>query len=444
MATRGQGAGPSRNPHRHFVARSLALVAVSGLVLAACSNASTKASSGGSGAPGVSAHSIVVGSLASATGSLSSGFGEIVDGVQAYFDKVNAEGGVYGRKLDLAYQANDTGNPTTDADLARTLVDQDHVFAVVGVGTPFFTGSQFLAQSGTPTFGYVVSSNWDNAPTLFGTYGSYLNYSTSQYDVVYVAKQLHATSVALVSYGVPASADACEGSAQGLKRAGINVGFEDFNFSIGGSPVPDVLQMVAHHVDLLVTCMEGSDNLSFARTMHQYGLGSAHAIWFNGYSRQIAADYPSLMDGVIFLDQHVPFEAPGAFPGKYPAMVTYLDTMERYEPQWTYDDVAFQGYVNAAQFVAGLKAAGPDLTQAKLVKAINSETAFTAGGLMPPVNWTLDHTLAGTTSGPYCSAFVEAEDGHYVPVFTQPHGQVFTCVNKDFQVVAPPAGTPGT
>ena len=417
-------------------------VLAAALLLAACSNASSHVSKGGAGAPGVTANKIVVGSLASATGPLSSGFGEIVDGVKAYFDMVNAHGGVYGRKLDLAVQENDAGNPTTDAAEARTLVS-DHVFAVVGVGTPFFTGAQYLAQVGMPTFGYMVSSDWDNSPTLFGAYGSYLNDATAQYDVVYAARQLHATSVAVVSYGVPASAAACEGSASGLQRAGVHVSFEDFNFGIGGNPVPDVVQMAARHVDLLITCMEGSDNLAFARAMHQYGLGSAHAFWFNGYSRKMVADNPSLTNGIIYFDQHVPFEAVTAFPGKYPAMALYLEEMTKYEPQWVYDDVAFQGWVNAAQFVAGLRAAGPNPTQRSLVAAINSETAFTAGGLMPPVNWTKAHTIAGSTRGPFCSAFVEAENGRYVPVFTRPGGQVFACVNSSFQPVAAPPGTPG-
>jgi len=427
---------------RSAVFRASVGVFVGSLVLAACSNASAHVSKGGAGAPGVTPTKIIVGSLASETGPLSSGFGEIVDGVKAYFDMVNAEGGVYGRKLDLAVEENDAGNPTTDAAEARTLV-ADHVFAVVGVGTPFFTGASYLAQVGMPTFGYVVSSDWDNYPTLFGAYGSYLNFSTSQYDVVYAAKALHATSIAVVSYGVPASADACEASAAGMKSAGLNVSFEDFNFGLGANPVPDVLQMASHHVDLLVTCMEGSDNLAFSRAMHQYGLGSAHAIWFNGFSVKMVADNPSLTNGIVYLDQHVPFEAVKYFPGKYPAMALYIKEMNKYEPQWTYDDVAFQGWVNAAQFVAGLKAAGPNPTQRKLVSAINSETAFTAGGLMPPVNWTNAHTYAGTLIGPYCSAFVEAENGQWVPVFTDPHGQVFVCVNKQYQPVAPPAGTPG-
>ena len=36
-------------------------------------------------------------------------------------------------------------------------------------------------------------------------------------------------------------------------------------------------------------------------------------------------------------------------------MDQYIATMKKYEPKWTYDDLAFQGYLNAVQFVQGLK-----------------------------------------------------------------------------------------
>jgi hypothetical protein len=75
----------------------------------------------------------------------------------------------------LKDQLDDQGIPTEDNDLARTLVTQDHVFAVVGVGTPFFTGARYLAETGTPAFGYQVSADWSDGPNLFGQDGSYLD-----------------------------------------------------------------------------------------------------------------------------------------------------------------------------------------------------------------------------------------------------------------------------
>ena len=191
-------------------------VAVAALTLgvAGCSNAVIKNSAGG-GAPGVSSTEIDVGSIANVTGPLSSDFAPVVNGVQAYFSMVNAQGGVAGRKLKLAHQEDDQGSPTVDLSAAQQLVQQDHVFAVVGVGTPFFGGASYLAQQGTPTFGYVVSKDWQDKPTLFGDGGSVLSFATTAPGDAYMAQQLGAKSIAVVAYGVPQSAAACQAAVNG-------------------------------------------------------------------------------------------------------------------------------------------------------------------------------------------------------------------------------------
>jgi len=411
------------------------------LLGAACSNATSRASNGGSGAPGVTSKSITVGSIANVTGPLSSDFAPLVNGVEAYFSMVNADGGVDGRRLDLAYQTDDQGSSTTDLTLAQKLVEQDHVFAVVGVGTPFFGGASYLAHQGVPVFGYMVSSDWSDGPTLFGVNGSFLAYSTNSMSDAYVARQLHATSIAVIAYSVPQSAAACQAAASGMRVLGLNVSFEDLNFAFGSDPTADVLQMEAHGVDLVLTCLDITGNVAFARTISQYGL-TAHQLWLNGYDRSTLQQYGGLMNGVILSLQNVPFEAVSAFPGKYAGMETYLREMNRYQPGYAYNEIALDGWINAAQFVAGLRAVGRDLTQAKLVAAINKTSDFTADGLIPPVDWTRAHTSAGL--GPFCSTYVEAVHGRFVPEFVQPGDQVFACFAQASDTpVVPLPGTPG-
>lgn len=425
---------------RRLGAVTAALAAVS-VGLAACSNAS--ASGGGSGAPGVTAHSISVGALATESGPLSSGFAEVVDGVRAYFDMVNAQGGVAGRKLDLAHVADDTGSATVDTEQARTLVSADHVFAIVGVATPFFSAASYLAQTGTPTFGEVISSGWADHPNLFGTFGSVLAYSTNGPAVAWMAKQVGATTAAVVAYnGVAQSQDACRADASALQRAGISVPVADYSYALGGNPDGDVFRMYADHVQLLVSCLAGPDNLKFAQVMKQYHLANADALWLDGYSRQTVAQYPAATNNTYFLFQHVPFEAANAYASRYPGMVRYVETMNRYAPRWTYDETAFEGWVAAAQFVAGLRAVGHGtLTQKTLIDAINRETAFTAGGVMPPISWRTAHDKAVP---PYCVGFAYAHQGQTVVALLRPPGQVLTCFNPTNPTpVTPPRGTPG-
>jgi branched-chain amino acid transport system substrate-binding protein len=427
--------------------RSLGIAATTLVVtLGACANSASPTSAGGavaSTAPGVTAHSIVVGSLATASGPLAGQFGQIVDGVKAYFDAVDAGGGVDGRKLYLKYQADDSGGPADDTAQARNLVEQDHVFAVVGVGTPFFSGASFLAAEGTPAFGYLVSQDWNTHPNLFAAYGSYLNYAEVEPGLVDISKQLKAKSVAVVAYSIAAqSKEACGAVVKGLDAAHIRVGFQDLAFGLGANPTADVLSMKAAHIDFFITCMEGADNLAFDESMRENGIAGFRTLWLQGYDRAYLKQSPAAMVGALYLEQHVPFEAATQFPGRYPAMKQYLKTMKKYEPKWTYDDLAFQGYLNAVQFVQGLKeqaATGKPLTQADLIATINKEKAFT-GGLTTPVNWSKAHT---TDASVLCGAFVEVEKGDALKVVFAKKGEVFACTNLKGKLVPPPPGTPG-
>jgi branched-chain amino acid transport system substrate-binding protein len=419
------------------------MMTVLAVTLAGCANSKAAVSHGGA-APGVTSTQIDVGSIANVSGPLSSDFAPIVNGVQAYFSMVNAEGGVAGRKIKLAYQNDDQGSSTTDLTVAQKLVEQDHVFAVVGVGTPFFGAAGYLAQQGTPTFGYMVSTDWADKPTLFGTYGSVLSFGTAAPGEAYLAKQLGASSVAVLAYGVPQSAAACEAAATGMRALGVNVSFTDFTFPFGSDPTADVLQMKSHGVDMMLTCFDANGNVAFARSIAQNGL-AIHQLWQNGYDRGTLQQYSSVMQDVYFGVQHVPFEAALALPGAYPGLDTYIKEMQKYQPASTYDEVAMDGWISAALFVSGLRAVGRNLTQAKLVAAINAETAFTGGGLTTPVDWTTAHSSHVPPRTPYCGASVHVVNDQFVPTVAPGSHQVFLCFDPgSTTVVAPPPGTPGT
>jgi len=412
------------------------------LGVAGCSNSVIKNSFGG-GTPGVTSSQIDVGSIANVTGPLSSGFAPLVNGVQAYFSMINAEGGVAGRTLKLVYQEDDQGSPTVDLAVAQQLV-HDGVFAVVGVATPFFGGASYLAQQGTPTFGYVVSTDWQDKPTLFGIGGSVLSFATAAPGDSYLAQQLGAKSIAVVAYGVPQSAAACQAAVTGMRSFGLNVSFSDLNLVYGADPTVAVLQMKNDHVDLLFSCLDVNGNVAFARAISQNGL-TMKQVWFNGYDRSTLAQYGSIMQGVYLRLGHVPFEAALAFPGVYPGLETYIKEMQKYQPSFTYDEVALDGWISAAQFVTGLQAVGRDLTQKKLVAAINAETAFTGGGLIPPVNWTTAHSSTIPPTPPFCQSEVHVVNGQFVPSFVQGTHEVFVCFDpKDMTPVPPLPGTPGT
>ena len=390
-----------------------------------------------SAAPGVTATQINVGAISTLTGPIASNFESLVPGIRAYFDWINSEGGVNGRKLNLAYNLDDGGNPSQFTQLTHTLIDQDHAFAAVGIGTAFFSPNYFVS-TGTPTYGYDVTENWSPAPNLFAAGGSFLCYSCGVPAWAYLIKQVKAKSVAILGYNIAASSAPCQIAANLLKGAGVNVSYVDVNIQYPGSGVSsDVQRMRQAGSDFVLSCMDVTGNIAMARAIQQYGL-KVNQLWLNGNDQSTLNQYASLMKGVYFDIEHVPFASPTKY---YPGLATYLSAMEKYTPKYVYDEVAIQGWQSAALFAAGVKAAGADLTQANVITQTNKITNFTAGGLIATVNWTNSHTRA---SPPSCSAFIQVQGTTFVPVLGQGH-QVFLCFDPSVKKpvpVAPPAGTP--
>jgi branched-chain amino acid transport system substrate-binding protein len=439
--------------------RRIGTIAASGLAIAllatSCSNAKST-STGGGGAPGVTSNSITVGAVAAITGTFSEGFGDIVYGQEAYFRMINNEGGVDGRKIDLKYVLNDQGSGTTDADDIRDLVTQDKVFAITAVGSAGYDSSSYLASTGTPTFGYNVTGNWQTYPNLFAMNGPTQDYQTEPMQLAWTAKELGVKSAAIVAYPFEsASADACAAVEKGLAKFGVHVGFYDPNLSYEENPSADVQKMAAAHVDMLYGCTDGPENLKFVQTMNLFGLKNVYTFWLNGYNRTLITPQDTIvgpdvpyMTNSIFSLEHVPFEVSKYYPAAYPGMDQYVSVMKKYERQYTYDDLAYWGWACGEAFVAGLKsvaASGKPLTQKNLVDAVNALKHYTAGGTLAPINPTVGASHTSSIE-PWCSGYVIVMPGGTLkPMFVQHGNQTlvcFTSVDSDTPASPLPASVP--
>jgi ABC-type branched-subunit amino acid transport system substrate-binding protein len=405
-----------------------------GIVMTAATGAGAASS-----APGVTSNSITVGTISTQTGVLASNFGSLIYGEKAYFAYINAQGGVNGRKINYQYALDDGGNPTTFNQLANTLINQDHVFAVTGVGTAFFSPSLFV-QAGIPTYGYNVTGNWAPAPNLFAAGGSVQFYPAGAPSVAFVSRKTHSPSIAFVAYGIAASSAACQAEQNALQSAGYKISYSDLNVSYPGTTVAtDVQRMRQAGTNMIVSCMDVQGNVTMARAVKQYGLKTTQ-LWFNGNDAQTLTQNNSLMQGIYFNISHVPFTAPQS---QFPGLKVYLTQMKKYAPKYEFDEVAIQGWESAALFVQGVKMAGNNLTQQAVINADNSITSFTAGGLIAPINW----KDAGHTghAPPYCSAFIKVVGNAYVPTLNQGKNMIvcFQSLNPNKGPVYPlPAGTP--
>ena len=87
------------------------------------------------------------------------------------------------------------------------------------------------------------------------------------------------------------------------------------------------------------------------------------------------------------------------------------------------------GWIAADQFVHGLKLAGPEFTQQKVIDALNTLTDVTVNGLIPPIDWTKQHidpieASRGPRHDVSASTSSKIKNGKFVPAFAEPRQAV--------------------
>jgi ABC-type branched-subunit amino acid transport system substrate-binding protein len=399
------------------------------LVAAACGNSKGSGGGGsaaGTGRTGVTDTEIRVGGVASITNGLGGVYGDAFDGLQAYFDQVNAQGGVYGRQLKLVAKRDDNGQASRNKDQVRALVEQDKVFAVLPVSTITFSGAKYLADNKIPAFGWNINPEWNLGPNLFGEKGSNICFDCPNAWSSYLSKQNGFTNLGILTYTAVQSQDCAKGwqaSVQqiGGPKAGLNLAFQDTSLSFGFSPgdlAADLDQMKQKNVQFLATCIDGAGSARLGQALKDNNMNVVQNLP-NGYDNNLISANAAALEGDYVTVSFFPFEA----DQKPEALQQFIDAMNKRGK--APNENSLSGWINGMQFVQGLKDAGSDFDRQKVIDAINKETDFTAGGIRPDgIDWTSTGHTGHTTTD--CVSVLQVEGGKLVPKYGQP-GKPMIC-----------------
>jgi branched-chain amino acid transport system substrate-binding protein len=123
-------------------------------LVAGCGSSSGGSGAGGSSpAPKLTGAPIVVGTIGSYTGAEAASEGGAKATIEAWADYVNAHGGINGHPVKL-YVIDDGSSPSAALQGVQTLVQQDHVVAIVGEESNVdTTWASYAEQSGVPVVG---------------------------------------------------------------------------------------------------------------------------------------------------------------------------------------------------------------------------------------------------------------------------------------------------
>jgi ABC-type branched-subunit amino acid transport system substrate-binding protein len=357
---------------------------------------------------GVTGSEIRVGGVASVHNSLGFDYGEAFKGTQAYFQMINEQGGVFGRKLKLV-AAEDDGMVNNQQTVQRILTN-DNVFAMAPVASLLFFGAKTLAQQCVPTFGWNINPEWASGPNLFGDKGSNLNFSAPSLGAAYIASQLGAKKAAVLAYNIPQSSQCATGMTNTWKKFPniATLAYSDTKMSYPLKDVSgDVAAMKAKGVDFVMACFDAPNMATLAAEMHKQGM-KATMFLSDGYYNSIR-DNPNFEGAVAQT-----FFAPLTLQNKPKGLQDYLEWMQK--TNTPVDEISLVGWTAADMLVTGIEKAGKNFTRSSVVKALNEMTDYNADGLLPGIDWTIAHSAEWN---PPCAAYSVVRDKQFVPTYGQ-------------------------
>jgi ABC-type branched-subunit amino acid transport system substrate-binding protein len=348
-------------------------------------------SSGGSSAPGVTASSITFGTHQPLTGPAAPGYSEIAPASQAFFEYVNAHGGVYGRKLHLIIK-DDAYNPTNTVNVVHQLVLQNKVFGIFeGLGTPTHTKVvSFLNASKVPDL-FVASGCpcWDNGSSQPETFGWQPNYTiegkilgqylkqhfpNAKVGVLYQDDDFGKGGLQGIQDELPASAIVSKQPYQSgtttlaaqvtaIKSAKANV-MVDFTVPIY-TAIAQLTSFTLGFKPQLVVSNVGIDPTTVGALLKSVSKGKVSGT--------------ALIEGAI---------TDGYLPSNTDTSNAWIQLFQKihaqYDAKAPFDGNVEYGMANAYTLVQALKAAGKNLTRQDLVNAIDKDGGkWTGPGLVP-------------------------------------------------------------
>jgi hypothetical protein len=171
--------------------------------------------------------------------------------------------------------------------------------------------------------------------------------------------------------------------------------------------------------------MDTNQVVKLAKEMQRVGLHAVQALP-NGYDHDFLKANAALFEGNFVEPQYVPWES---MP-QSPATKAYLAAI----PAITSDPVELTetGWIMAQMFVDGLKGAGPEFTQQSVIDYLNQQTAYSAGGLIVPIDWTKAHidpqAHPEVRSNKECFSLLQIKGGQFVAYNNTP-GKPWTCLD---------------
>lgn len=356
--------------------RIVAVAAIAGLVAASAVPASAAET-------GVSATTITIGTHLPLTGPASPGYKDVGAAIKAYFDYVNANGGINGRKVNFVVK-DDKYDPAQTKRVVSSLILQDKVFAILsGLGTATHsTVVKDLNRRGIPDLmvlsGYSGFANAKKYPTTWPGLPSYIAEAKIMSKFIADTPALKSLKACLLYQDDDFGRDAQKGFAIGGQSFMAKAGYNAALLSTAGVKT-QIAGFAQAKCELVVVFGVTAATAS--------AIGTAKALGFNPewLASGVGADKKTLDDLNVPKALLTGVYSPNLFPVAEDASDPYIALISKILTDAGVPVTSYTiGAVNDAYLTAqALKAAGKNLTRKGFLAAMAKAETFKTAAFVP-------------------------------------------------------------
>jgi branched-chain amino acid transport system substrate-binding protein len=318
--------------------------------------------------PGVTDKEIVIGSCAALEGPSSFLGRETVIGAEVYFQSINEEGGVNGRKLRLV-SYDDSYDPAKTQACWDKLIAQK-VFAMgFFVGTPTAVKYVPLAESNQiPLIGLFTGAQTLYTPLrrwVINVRASYGDETREQIDGLW--KTLHFRKIGVIYPDDTFGATVLSGVQAALKDNGSEP-IATASYVRQTNQTAGAIQKVkAANPDAVIVVGPSNTVAPIVKQAHAQGWKPLFVtVSFVG-TDELISDAGAEAEGMVVTQVVPPY-----YLTDLKTVALYRRTLQKYQPNARPNFVSLEGFVDAMVMVEGLKKAGKDLTREGLIHGIES------------------------------------------------------------------------
>ena len=319
-----------------------------------------------------------------------SAYGVIGKTSDAYFKKINAEGGINGRKINfISY--DDAYSPPKTVEQARKLVESDEVLLVFNpLGTPPNTAIQkYLNSKKVPQlFVATGATKWNDPKDFPWTMGWQPNYqSESRIYAKYILKNKPDAKIGILYQNDDYGKDYLKGFKDGLgdKAASMIVLEESYEVS---EPTIDshIVKLKATGADVFFNITTPKFAAQAIKKNQEIGWKPLH--FLNGVSSSIGSVIkPAGFENSQGIISSNYLKDPTDIEWKNDAgMKAWNEFLDKYYPEANRADIfVMYAYTVAQGLERVLRASGDNLTRANVMKQAASIKDLELGGLLPGI-----------------------------------------------------------